>query len=476
MEYVKNSIDKRALHKREYHNRVNERQMQTKEGKVDTSKALDASLVDTHSSGTESGEHDTSSKSENDALVDDADIRPIYYKEPMAEVPMTADNDIFATGQQHTEQLEFNNKGEVNQNAKQCHDTRSNTLCWKPYQGDSSKLNLPDHRLRNVQASDNDADVDSFKRCRTSCTFDDGYRVLRDLILHRSLFNNSASLSNKFGGFYFSFKSGISGLLHYVVTSLAERIRDNGTSQSKQNFQSSSTAFIAFQDFCLRQELLEYIDVHNNDASESSQPSWGKIKDNEDPSWTTSFKTRRTQKTSSALEALGKTLFVLSLYLIGTLPCLQNSLNCGVMVLILFRVWMEGGHTYGVGLVRLVRGSALPSGWGCGIGRGGGGRWGEFRRCLGFVTEVVGGWLGGYVRAAGGRASSRQVPKVSLEYRHQDYLVGWPKGAAMVDLIEKPREMLKGRAMGGACKGRSDVGCGGEVMVYEGVMSLMEET
>ncbi|GKA27009.1 putative FY-rich, FY-rich, WD40/YVTN repeat-like-containing domain protein [Tanacetum coccineum] len=43
------------------------------------------------------------------------------------------------------------------------------------------------------------------------------------------------------------------------------------------------------------------------------------IKDTEDPSWSTSFKTRRTQKTSSALEALWKTLFVLYLYLIGTL-------------------------------------------------------------------------------------------------------------------------------------------------------------
>ncbi|GJW47754.1 hypothetical protein Tco_0079400, partial [Tanacetum coccineum] len=39
----------------------------------------------------------------------------------------------------------------------------------------------------------------------------------------------------------------------------------------------------------------------------------------EDPSWSTSFKTRRTQKTSSALEALWKTLFVLYWYSIGTL-------------------------------------------------------------------------------------------------------------------------------------------------------------
>ncbi|GKA41682.1 hypothetical protein Tco_0734342 [Tanacetum coccineum] len=51
------------------------------------------------------------------------------------------------------------------------------------------------------------------------------YRVLIDLILHRSSINNSASLSNKFGGFYFTFKFGISGLLHQVITTIADRIR-----------------------------------------------------------------------------------------------------------------------------------------------------------------------------------------------------------------------------------------------------------
>ncbi|GJU78229.1 ribonuclease H-like domain-containing protein [Tanacetum coccineum] len=40
-------------------------------------------------------------------------------------------------------------------------------------------------------------------------------------------------------------------------------------------------------------------------------------KDNEDPSCSTRFKTRRTQKTSSALEALLKTLYALLLYLLG---------------------------------------------------------------------------------------------------------------------------------------------------------------
>ncbi|GKF03802.1 hypothetical protein Tco_0034470 [Tanacetum coccineum] len=85
MESVKKTIDKRELHKREYDNRVNEKQMQTKEGKVDTSKALDASLVDTESSGTEFEKKDTSSRSGKDANADNADIKPVYDKEPMAE-------------------------------------------------------------------------------------------------------------------------------------------------------------------------------------------------------------------------------------------------------------------------------------------------------------------------------------------------------------------------------------------------------
>ncbi|GJS99586.1 hypothetical protein Tco_0820756 [Tanacetum coccineum] len=42
-------------------------------------------------------------------------------------------------------------------------------------------------------------------------------------------------------------------------------------------------------------------------------------KDNEDPSWNTSFKTRRTQKTTSAVEALWKTILRCYLYLLGTL-------------------------------------------------------------------------------------------------------------------------------------------------------------
>ncbi|GKE58713.1 hypothetical protein Tco_1497898, partial [Tanacetum coccineum] len=101
---------------------VNERWMQTTKGKVDTSKALDASLVDTESSDTKLGEQDTNSISGNDAHANDVDIKPIYDEEPMAEVQLTANNNVFATRQQHTKQPEFNNEGEVDQ--QQCHDKR----------------------------------------------------------------------------------------------------------------------------------------------------------------------------------------------------------------------------------------------------------------------------------------------------------------------------------------------------------------
>nr|GEY05914.1 hypothetical protein [Tanacetum cinerariifolium] len=128
MESVKKSIDKRVLHKREYASWVNERQMQTIEEKVDTSKALNASLVDTESSGTKSKKHDTNSRSGNDAHADDADIRPIYDEEPMSEVETTAKINVFATGQQHIEQPEFNNEGEVDQNVEQCYETHYKEL------------------------------------------------------------------------------------------------------------------------------------------------------------------------------------------------------------------------------------------------------------------------------------------------------------------------------------------------------------
>nr|GEZ15923.1 hypothetical protein [Tanacetum cinerariifolium] len=145
MESVKKSIDKRAQHKRESNSWVNERQMHTIEEKVDTSKALDASLVDTESSGTYSKEQDTRSIARNDAHDDDADIRPIYDEEPMAEVQTTAKINIFAIGQQHTEQPKFNNDGEVNQNAEQYHET-----C--PLPAILTNNQIPDHSYESLKS------------------------------------------------------------------------------------------------------------------------------------------------------------------------------------------------------------------------------------------------------------------------------------------------------------------------------------
>ncbi|GJV47687.1 hypothetical protein Tco_1437899 [Tanacetum coccineum] len=106
MKSVKNFIDERAQHKRKYDNRMNERQMQSKEGKVDSSKALNANLVVTESSGTESEKHDTSSRSGNDTHAEDADIKPVNDKEPMAEVQLTAQHNVLAYEQHHSMQSE----------------------------------------------------------------------------------------------------------------------------------------------------------------------------------------------------------------------------------------------------------------------------------------------------------------------------------------------------------------------------------
>ncbi|GJV47255.1 hypothetical protein Tco_1437467 [Tanacetum coccineum] len=99
--------------------------MESKAVGHDSSKALDL-LVDNRKKapvGTSIKEPRYKHHIRNDAHADDADIKPIYDEEPMAEVQTTAEINIFATGQQHTEQPEFNNEGEVDQNAEQCHDT-----------------------------------------------------------------------------------------------------------------------------------------------------------------------------------------------------------------------------------------------------------------------------------------------------------------------------------------------------------------
>ncbi|GJV57775.1 hypothetical protein Tco_1458780 [Tanacetum coccineum] len=94
--------------------------MQTQESKVDKGKALDTDLVDTESIRTHSTMQDESSRSGYDTDADDANIRPIYDEEPMAEMQLTTECNIFAIGQQHTEQPEIINEGRVDQYPEQC--------------------------------------------------------------------------------------------------------------------------------------------------------------------------------------------------------------------------------------------------------------------------------------------------------------------------------------------------------------------
>ncbi|GJW42123.1 hypothetical protein Tco_0070922 [Tanacetum coccineum] len=104
---VKKSVAERTRHQRQYARRVNKRQLQMQESKIDTGKAVAKALVVTESSGTESEVQDDNSRPGNDIDADDADIRPIYDEEPMDEVQLTAECNIFAIGQQHTEQPEI---------------------------------------------------------------------------------------------------------------------------------------------------------------------------------------------------------------------------------------------------------------------------------------------------------------------------------------------------------------------------------
>ncbi|GKC94619.1 hypothetical protein Tco_1160061, partial [Tanacetum coccineum] len=91
----------RAKHKREY-----DKMMQSKEGKVESSKALDAGLVVTESNETESERHVSSSRSGKDTHAEDADINSVNDKQPMDEVQLFAEHNIRANEQQHSEQSE----------------------------------------------------------------------------------------------------------------------------------------------------------------------------------------------------------------------------------------------------------------------------------------------------------------------------------------------------------------------------------
>ncbi|GKB32565.1 hypothetical protein Tco_0871966 [Tanacetum coccineum] len=105
IEYVKKSIEERALHTLRSMI-VNERKMQSKEGKDDSRETLDAHLVVTESNETESETHVSSSRSGNDTHAEDTIINSENDKQPMAKVQLSAEHNILANEQQHSEQSE----------------------------------------------------------------------------------------------------------------------------------------------------------------------------------------------------------------------------------------------------------------------------------------------------------------------------------------------------------------------------------
>ncbi|GJR79544.1 hypothetical protein Tco_0150329 [Tanacetum coccineum] len=90
MSNVKKSVAERTRHQRQYDRRV---------------------VIER--SRTELEKQDTSSRSGNDTDTDNAYIRPIYDEEPIAELQLTAGCNIFATGQQHTEQPQIINESKT---------------------------------------------------------------------------------------------------------------------------------------------------------------------------------------------------------------------------------------------------------------------------------------------------------------------------------------------------------------------------
>nr|GEV57120.1 retrovirus-related Pol polyprotein from transposon TNT 1-94 [Tanacetum cinerariifolium] len=108
-------------------------------------------------SGTESKVQDEDSRSGNDTAADDADIRPIYDEEAMAEVQLAAESNIFAIGQQHTEQPEIIKEGRVDQYPEQ----RQVTQHYLPKKSESA-FAKPDHMIASSSSRNSSKNMPRF--------------------------------------------------------------------------------------------------------------------------------------------------------------------------------------------------------------------------------------------------------------------------------------------------------------------------
>nr|GEX34290.1 hypothetical protein [Tanacetum cinerariifolium] len=81
--------------------------IQLKKRKDNSSQALDAGLVVMECNETESERHVLSCRFGNDTNIDDADINSVNDKQPMAKVQLSAEHNILANEQHHSEQSKF---------------------------------------------------------------------------------------------------------------------------------------------------------------------------------------------------------------------------------------------------------------------------------------------------------------------------------------------------------------------------------
>ncbi|GJT03318.1 hypothetical protein Tco_0824487 [Tanacetum coccineum] len=111
MESLNSNSQEKELHQLQQMQDKAKESCMSKEGKVDSSKALDAGLVVTESNETESERHVLSSRFENDTHAEDVDIKPVNDNEPMAKVNSNITPD--STNICHR-------GGEIVQNAEKC--------------------------------------------------------------------------------------------------------------------------------------------------------------------------------------------------------------------------------------------------------------------------------------------------------------------------------------------------------------------
>ncbi|GKD19207.1 hypothetical protein Tco_1208365 [Tanacetum coccineum] len=125
MDSFEQCIIERALHEQEIRNRLNERKLEIQECKVQEVKASNASSGDKDSSGIVSDKgNDQTLKNQSNTFGDKS--------KPMAEVPYTAEYNVFVVETQHSEQPENMNDTSLMEKVDSNTTPDSSDMCNTP--------------------------------------------------------------------------------------------------------------------------------------------------------------------------------------------------------------------------------------------------------------------------------------------------------------------------------------------------------